>query len=159
MTLIEDPGSGLFSEALLRAILPNRIATARRTLKPLGLVMVSVEPVDRGSAPGAGPEIDLVQVGGTVARILRDSDMAARLADGRFALLLEFTPVEGCVIVADRLQTILGRERPELRVRVGLACYPAHAIDDDELLGASSRALAEARASGTPAVVVAPVAA
>ena len=45
---IEDPSTGLFSEAFLRAVLPTRIATARRSLKQLGLVMVQV---DRGG-PG-----------------------------------------------------------------------------------------------------------
>ena len=43
---IEDQATGLFSEASLRAVLPTRIATARRSLKQLGLVLVQIDPVD-----------------------------------------------------------------------------------------------------------------
>lgn len=155
---ILDPESGLFSEAFLQAILPTRIATARRTLRPLGLVLIEVERGDEVTVPAGGADLGAAEVGAIVIKTLRDSDIAGRLEDGRIALLLEFTPVEGCVIVAERLQTILGRERPELRVWAGLSCYPAHAIDDGELLDTSSRALADARASGATAVVIAPVA-
>ena len=58
---IEDPSTGLFSEAFLRAVLPTRIATARRSLKQLGLVMVDVDRavrrrgVRRGGHHSAAP--------------------------------------------------------------------------------------------------------
>jgi hypothetical protein len=148
----------LFSEAFLRAILPTRIATARRTLRQLGLVLVEVEAGGRSRGSGRDQRVDLTKVAGIVARTLRDSDIAVRLEDGRFALLLEFTPVEGCVVVAERLQRTLDRELPDLVSWSGLACYPAHAIDDTELLTAAANALADARQAGPSAVAVAPVA-
>lgn len=154
---IEDPDSGLFSEAFLRAILPTRIATARRTLRQLGLVLVDIEAAGKARGPEAGT-LDLTQVAGIVARTLRDSDIAVRFEDGRFALLLEFTPAEGCVVVAERLQKTLSRELPNLDSWCGLACYPAHAIDDAELLAAAGRALADARRAGPSTVTMAPVA-
>ncbi|MEJ7584340.1 MAG: hypothetical protein WKF43_09710 [Acidimicrobiales bacterium] len=148
---IRDARSGLFSEAFLQAVLPTRIATARRILKQLGLVVVEV-------GPNASGPFDRVKVANLVARTLRDSDTAVGLDNGCFALLLEFTPVEGCVIVAERMQTILDREFPDLSSWAGVACYPAHAIDETELLTAATNALAEAKTADPAAVAVAPVA-
>ena len=164
---IEDPSTGLFSEAFLRAVLPTRIATARRSLKQLGLVMVQVdrgipevEEPDDGTTtlPTGADEIDPGMLGVTVHRALRDSDIAAGLPDDRFAMLLEFTPVEGCVVVAQRFIDLLDKEHPELVASAGVACYPAHAIDASELFAASTRALEDAMGQGPRTVVVAPVA-
>jgi len=163
---IEDPATGLFSEAFLRAVLPTRIATARRSLKQLGLVLVQVDPAgtttpEAGTTtlPTAGGSgIDSGMLGLTVHRALRDSDIAAGLDGDRFAMLLEFTPVEGCVVVAQRFIDLLDKEHPELVASAGVACYPAHAIDASELFAASIRALDDARGQGARTIVVAPVA-
>ena len=140
--LVSDPASGLFSEAMLTALLPSRVATARRTLRQLGLVLVRVDGLD--------PD----QVAGLVTSAIRDSDMAARLDDGTVALILEFTPSEGCLIVVERLRTRVRRDHPEADVRAGVACYPAHAISADELIEVGREALARAAAGST---AVAPV--
>jgi len=163
---IEDPATGLFSEAFLRAVLPTRIATARRSLKQLGLVLVQVDPA--GTTPAeagtttlptaGGSGLDSGMLGLTVHRALRDSDIAAGLDGDRFAMLLEFTPVEGCVVVAQRFIDLLDKEHPELVASAGVACYPAHAIDASELFAASIRALDDARGQGPRTIVVAPVA-
>ncbi len=148
---IEDPATGLFSEAFLRAVLPTRIATARRSLKQLGLVMVQVD-ADPGARNGQeappGEALDSAMLGHAVHRALRDSDIAAGLDADRFAMLLEFTPVEGCVVVAQRFIDLLDKEHPNLVASAGVACYPAHAIDASELFAASTRALEDARSRG-----------
>lgn len=142
--LVSDPDSGLFSEAMLRAVLPSRVATARRTLRQLGLVLASVEG---GPEPGALAEL--------VHETIRDSDMAARLDDGRVVLVLEFTPSEGCAVVAERLHAKVQEDHPEAVVTTGIACYPAHALSATELMGAAETAAVTA-APG--AVATAPVA-
>ncbi len=121
--LVSDPASGLFSEAMLRAVLPSRVATARRTLRQLGLVVVTV---------GDGPEPrDLAAI---VLGSVRDSDMAARLDDGAVAIVLEFTPSDGCLVVVNRLRDRIREMTPGASVHAGVACYPAHAISADELV-------------------------
>jgi GGDEF domain-containing protein len=167
---IEDPATGLFSEAFLRAVLPTRIATARRSLKQLGLVLVQVDTARGAAAREAGTTtlpgnptdsvggVDSGLLGLAVHRALRDSDIAAGLDHDRFAMLLEFTPVEGCVVVAQRFIDLLEKEHPNLVASAGVACYPAHAIDASELFAASARALEDARDRGPRTIVVAPVA-
>lgn len=130
---VSDPVSGLFSEALLRAVLPSRVATARRTLRQLGLVVASVEE-------GPDPE----PLAAIVHETIRDSDMAARLDDGSLALVLEFTPTDGCAVVADRFQAKVLASHPDATVTMGIACYPAHALDPDELYDTARTAVGEA---------------
>ena len=150
---IIDPKSGLFTEAFLRATLPTRVATARRAMKQLGLVLIGVQPV----APSSDP-IDTAPVGALIRDTLRDSDTGVLLDDGRFALLLEFTPVEGCVIIANRLADRLGSTHPDLAMSAGVASYPVHAMDASELFTAADRVLREATEAGAGTVSVAPIA-
>lgn len=142
--LVSDPISGLFSEAMLRALLPSRVATARRTLRQLGLVLVSVTD---------GPTPD--EVAAEVRRAIRDSDLAARLDDGTVAIVLEFTPTDGCLVVVERLQRQIVADHPDAHVRSGIACYPAHAISADELVDVAQQALARAH-DGSAAIAPIP---
>jgi len=141
--LVSAPASGLFSEAMLTALLPSRVATARRTLRQLGLVLVQFDGLD--------PD----QVAALVTAAIRDSDMAARLDDGTVALVLEFTPSEGCLIVVDRLRSKVQRDHADAEIRSGVACYPAHAISAEELMTVAREALGRA-APGTAAVAPVP---
>ncbi|MGI8936937.1 MAG: GGDEF domain-containing protein [Iamia sp.] len=142
--LVTDPDSGLFSEAMLRAVLPSRVATARRTLRQLGLVVVTVDD-----------QPDPTALAALVHETIRDSDMAARLGDGRLVLVLEFTPGDGCEVVAGRLQTKVLDANPGAHVTAGIACYPAHALTADELIAAAGSA---AQSAGPGSVATAPVA-
>jgi len=150
---IIDPVSGLFTEAFLRATLPTRVATARRAMKQLGLVTITVHGPDGDPTP-----VDPAPIGALIRDTLRDSDTGVMLDDGRFALLLEFTPVEGCVIIAHRLVDRLEAAQPGFAMAVGVASYPVHAINAAELLTASERAGHEADDTGPGAVSVAPIA-
>ena len=141
---VSDPESGLFSEAMLSALLPSRVATARRTLRQLGLILVAI---DDGPAPR--------EVADLVLGAIRDSDVAARLDDGTVALVLEFTPAEGCVVVVERLRARVAEVTPAARFRAGVACYPAHAISADELRSVTRAALDDA-ADGEVTVAAVP---
>lgn len=142
---IVDPASGLFTEAYLRASLPTRLATARRAMKQLGLVYLTVTDAD-GSL--ADPSI----VGDLMRDTLRDSDTGVSLDDGRFAMMLEFTPVDGCVTITNRIRDRLLETHPELSFRAAVASYPVHAMDVRELFQAVDHA-SERAAQGDPGTV------
>ena len=147
---IGDGETGLFTEAFLRTVLPIRVATARRSLKQLGLVVARVG-VSKDQTP-----LQPAALGELVRRSVRDSDIAAILDDGRVAMLLEFTPVDGCMVVAERFVKSVSDAQPELNACIGLASYPVHALDDVELLAGSAAALQQAIDAGPGSVVVAP---
>jgi hypothetical protein len=125
-----DPSSGLFSEEMLLAVLPSRVATARRTLRPLGFVLADVTD---------GP--DDATMAGLVTASIRDSDIAARLDDGSYAIVLEFTPAEGCLVVVGRLRDHVHQATPGAQLRAGVTGYPAHALTAEELLSTARAAL------------------
>jgi GGDEF domain-containing protein len=127
-----DPSSGLFTEDMLLAVLPSRVATARRTLRPLGFVLADVTD---------GP--DDAAMAGIVTASIRDSDIAARLDDGSYAIVLEFTPAEGCLVVVGRLRDHLHQTAPDAHLRAGVTGYPAHALTAEELLTTARAALGD----------------
>ena len=90
--------------------------------------------------------MDLVVVAGAVSRTLRDSDIACRMDDGTFAVILEDTPENGAVWTVERIRRNLVSTSGHHTLWAGVACYPAHAFDAAELLIAVSQALDAARA-------------
>jgi GGDEF domain-containing protein len=139
---LRDTDSGLLNEAYFRAALPNRVATARRTLRPTSIAVLDVD----GES-------------GTVAQVLldllRESDTACQLENGQYVLVLEDTPEDGAVWIVERIRRVLGEHSPAVPTWAGVASYPAHALEAEELLTLAGTALTTARQSVTPRVEVA----
>lgn len=116
----------------------NRLTAARRFLKPLSIVqlhIVGAQPDDQISA----------LTGDAILETLRDCDTAYVLGDGRLALVLEDTPESGAVWAIERIRRTLGDGNDAPRMWAGIACYPAHGMDADEIMTQSTDALARAR--------------
>ncbi len=80
-----------------------------------------------------------------VRETIRDADIACRLDDGTFAVILEDTPENGAVWTAERIRRNLVSRHGSHTVWAGIACYPAHAFSSDELFRQASTALAAAQ--------------
>jgi diguanylate cyclase (GGDEF)-like protein len=77
---------------------------------------------------------------------VRESDTACRLEDGTIALILEDTPENGAVWTVERLRrAVTDLTGAEVTLSAGVACYPAHALEAEELLARASGALASAQ--------------
>ena len=132
MTLREDE-SGLLNEEYFRAALPNRVATARRVLRPISIVLARIAEREHAR-----------QVAFGLLDTLRESDTACRLDDGTFALILEDTPENGAVWTVERLRRLLADQGTDLVVWAGVAAYPAHALEAPALLTLAETALGDA---------------
>lgn len=137
-----DRGTGLFSEGYFKVALDARIAAARRRLRPVSVVLVDVVQGLNTASQAVG---DPLAVTRAIRATLREADTAARLNDGRFALVLEDTPENGAIWTIERLRTELVEDRPDHTVWAGVACYPAHAFDTAEILLQADQALMQAR--------------
>jgi diguanylate cyclase (GGDEF)-like protein len=137
---IHDPVTGLFNEHYFAVAVDSRVAAARRHLRPVAIIQLSVS-----RAVGTEEMADPVAVSNAVRATLRDSDTACRMDDGRFAIILEDTPEEGAILTAERLRRAMGTAAPDHVQRAGVACYPAHAFNAGELLIKSEKALRAAR--------------
>lgn len=147
--LLNDPQTGLFTEAYFAVALEQRIAAARRRLRPVALVLLEAVNVDGSAAIDAG------HVTAALKATLREADTACRLDDGRFALLLEDTPENGAIWTVERVRTHLNEQDRNVTVWAGVACYPAHAFDTVEILEQVHVALAHAKEWAQGAIEVA----
>jgi two-component system cell cycle response regulator len=139
---LTDVETGLFSEDFFMVALDSRVAAARRHLRPVAVVLIEVVE----GLPAADPEVtDATVVAHAIQVTLREADTACRLGSGEFALLLEDTPENGAIWTVERVRRYLAENSPNLTLRAGVACYPAHAFTPGELRTAAHQALESAR--------------
>jgi len=137
-----DAVTGLYSESYLMVALDARIAAARRRLRPVSVVMIDVVyGLHAGNPVAADPTV----VAAAVRTTLREADTASRLNDGRFVLVLEDTPENGAIWTVERLRSYLVSDHPDHTVWAGIACYPAHAFNLEEIMQQAEAALGNAR--------------
>ena len=131
---LHEAESGLLNEEYFRAALPNRVATARRVLRPISVVLARID------SPAHARRVALA-----LLDTLRESDTACRLDDGGFALILEDTPENGAVWTIERLRRLLSEQGTVVIVWAGVASYPAHALEAPSLVALAVQALADAQ--------------
>jgi diguanylate cyclase (GGDEF)-like protein len=95
---------------------------------------------------------------GTVVRsIVREVDVVCRYGGEEFSVVLPETDAAGAFVAAEKLREAVSRHRfsdaegatgEHLTVSIGLASYPAHAGDKDELLRLADDALYQAKNGG-----------
>lgn len=139
---LTDPASGLFSEAYFEVAIESRIASARRRLRPITVGLIDV--IDGLGTANAQPA-DPVWVGALLLETVRESDTVCRLADGGYAVIMEDTPENGAIFCIERLRKAMVEREPQLTMWAGVACYPAHGLTDQEVVGQARRALRAAR--------------
>lgn len=150
-----DPVTGLIDRTYFRVTLSQRVASARRHLQPLSLVIFELDGFEKARLDRRDRALRLL--GAALRRTLRECDTACRYNDRAVAALLEDTPEAGAATAAERVRravthTPTGRS---FTLSAGIACYPSHALDAHDLLRRSVQALAAARAAGRDRVEIA----
>jgi diguanylate cyclase (GGDEF)-like protein len=140
---LSDALTGLPNRTLLLDRTAQAIRQADRELVPAALLLIDLDrfkEVNDTLGHHCGDQL-LVQVGQRLRAALRSVDTVARLGGDEFAVLLpRITAGEGAVMVASKLQAAL--QEPftlqglalEVEASIGLALYPEHGSDPDELL-------------------------
>jgi hypothetical protein len=137
-----DPTSGLFAEPFFLATVSWRLVACRRVLRPLALALFEVvDGLPDGPVRPSDPQVTRAMIRST----LRTSDVAARLADGTYGLMLEDTPEDGAVWAVERLRRALGSRPGSRALRAGVSCYPGQALTPEDLLAGATSAFAAAR--------------
>ena len=96
----------------------------------------------------------LQQIATRLGNQLRDTDTVARLGGDEFAVLLpQITGIDDAIAVADKLRTAIEAPFPihgltmDIDASIGLATYPDHASNPDELLQRADVAMYAAKAA------------
>jgi diguanylate cyclase (GGDEF)-like protein len=152
-----DPVTGLVDKAFFRVTLSQRVASARRHLQPLSLVVFELDGFERARPERRDQALRLL--GSAIRRTLRECDTACRYGDAAVACLLEDTPESGAAAAAERVRkaVTMSPTGRSFTLSAGIACYPSHALDAHDLLRRSVQALAAARAAGRDRVEIAGV--
>jgi diguanylate cyclase (GGDEF)-like protein len=125
-----DPLTGLFNRTRLDGYLAEEFAEARRTGKPLSLIVADVDRFGRileGFGAATGNEV-LVAVGRALGGNLRSRDLVARSGGEEFVLVLPETDAAGAQVVAERIRRKIEGARADagmdrtLAVTVSFGC-------------------------------------
>jgi diguanylate cyclase (GGDEF)-like protein len=139
---LTDESTGLYSEGYFTVALDARLAVARRNLKPVAVVLMEVI---EGLGDGHPHAADPAGVAVSIAATIREADTACRLLDGGYALVLEDTSENGAIWTIERIRRHMATTAPGLTMWAGVACYPAHGFNTDEVLDRADMALDAAR--------------
>ena len=155
-TFLSHPLTSLPNRRLLMSRIEAAIATTEANGGRIAVMMLDLDnfkQLNDTLGHGAGDAL-LRQIGPRLRLALRDSDTVARLGGDEFAVLLTPAPPEdGIVRVAEKIRHALSEpfEVQGLALRltgsVGIAAYPDHAVDVDDLLRRADIAMYQAKAS------------
>jgi diguanylate cyclase (GGDEF)-like protein len=136
-----DAETGLPDDRFFSLAVDGRVATARRHLWPVAIVLLEVG----ADGDGRHRRDAVAAFAGVMRRTLREADVACRLGPHTFGLVLDDTSEEGGVWTAERLQIALARDPAPVRsLAAGVASYPTHGLRADEVMARAKAALQRA---------------
>jgi diguanylate cyclase (GGDEF)-like protein/putative nucleotidyltransferase with HDIG domain len=153
-----DPDTGMLNRSGLREALDAEIDRARRSQRPLAVVVVRIDG-HRPLSAGAGERNVVVElVCRSVRRVKRSMDHVARLGEREIALLVPECEPNDAYLVAERVRAAARRELEGLpasiTVSLGVACYPEHGATAESVLHAASQGVAAAEQLGRDRTVI-----
>jgi diguanylate cyclase (GGDEF)-like protein len=155
-----EPKTGLYNMRHFTAVVAQELERARRFHRPVAVLMVDVDhlrAVNTAHGHLAGDRA-LKNVADALGRATRDYDIAARFGGDEFCVLLPETELEGALVVAERIRTLVERNaiEPRITVSVGVAAHQGGEATPDELVALADRAAYRAKFSGRNTVAVPP---
>jgi diguanylate cyclase (GGDEF)-like protein len=152
-----DTLTELYNSRTFLKEIKEELKRAKRYKRPVALCMVTVDNFKGISRQyGALTSDAVLKVIGTVLQgAVRDVDIPARYSAEEFAIIFPETNSSGAQIVAERIRQRIGSQaithnwhNLKVTASVGLAAFPAHAREHDELVARSIQALEMAMQRG-----------
>ncbi|MGH9053871.1 MAG: diguanylate cyclase [Acidimicrobiia bacterium] len=157
---VTDWLTGLKNHGYFFDRLSEELARARRFDRPLAVVLADLDDfkaVNDAHGHAAGDAV-LRMVGEVLRTHLRAVDIACRVGGEEFGLLMPDTSAEGAVRVAERVREAVHRRRVPgvgtITVSLGVAVFPDHALDRDDLMQSADNALYLAKRQGKNCTVL-----
>jgi diguanylate cyclase (GGDEF)-like protein len=155
-----EPKTGLYNMRHFTGVVSQELERASRFDRPLALLMIDVDHLrDVNTAGGhvAGDRA-LRQVAASLREATREYDVAARFGGDEFCVLLPETELDGALVVAERIRSLVARSaaEPPITVSIGVAAHRGGRLTPDELVALADRAAYRAKFSGRNTVAVPP---
>ena len=152
-----DGLTGCFNKRYFHDELKARLQAAQRFGRKLSLIIVDLDHFKTVNDTYGHHTGDVVirELGQVLRRLKRETDVVARFGGEEFCVLCEETDTEGALQLAERVRQELERTTFETELGVlrvtsslGVATYPEHARDKQQLFAAADRALYAAKHNG-----------
>lgn len=161
---ISDPLTGLYNRRYLSEFLPRELARSGRNVTPIAVILIDLDQfkqVNDSFGHEAG-DIVLNAVGNLLKSKVRGSDIACRYGGEEFALVLPETGAEPAARRAEDIRLAIsalelshaGNSLGKIAASFGIALFPDHAEDTDDLLRVADIALYAAKGAGRNRVVI-----
>ena len=162
---IRDSLTGLFNRRFMEESFDREMLRAAQTGCPLSVVMIDLDHFKKfnDSFGHEGGDLVLREIGDLLLKERCGSDLACRLGGEELALILPDTTIGDAVDRAEVIRqhieglTVLlgGRPLGKITASFGVAGYPQHGADYQQMLRAADAALYRAKATGRNRVVMA----
>jgi len=161
---IRDPLTGLFNRRYLDDTLARELARAGRAGSPISLVMIDLDHFKRindtyGHRAG---DLVLMALGNLLESNTRRSDICCRFGGEEFVIILPDAPAGVAFHRAERLREVFAAQEIAFaadRIRatfsVGVAAFPEHGQEIEQVLRKADEALYKAKSAGRNRVVAA----
>jgi diguanylate cyclase (GGDEF)-like protein/PAS domain S-box-containing protein len=159
---IHDSLTGLFNRRYMEETLKQEISRAARQNHPLGIIMIDIDHFKNFNdsfGHQAGDSL-LSQLGQFLQTNIRAEDIACRYGGEEFILIMPDAQLETVQKRAEQVceevkKIKLQGINQEITLSLGVAMYPQHGKNMDEVIHAADQALYQAKRNGRNQVVVA----
>ncbi len=155
---LRDTLTGLYNRRYFLQILEYELNRSKRYRQPLSLIFLDIDhfkSINDTYGHSMGDQF-LKQISQKLSSLFRTTDLVARYAGDEFVVILPSTPKEGAMILAQRIQQILGNYQMMVRgrtlqtsVSIGVDTYEgAEGIRSMGFIDRADKAMYEAKANG-----------
>lgn len=161
---IRDPLTGLYNRRYLEESLNRELQRAKRAGRNLSLVMLDLDHFKHfndtfGHQVG---DVLLKEVAGVIKSRVRAGDLACRYGGEEFSLIIAEVDTEGAQKCSESIREATkhlslhhrGQTLGTITVSAGIATYPAHADNTEDLIRAADEALYRAKQAGRDCIFV-----
>jgi len=161
---IRDPLTGLYNRRYLEESLNRELQRAKRAGRNLSVVMLDLDHFKHfndtfGHQVG---DILLKEIAGVIKNRVRAGDLACRYGGEEFSVIVAEVDTDGAYKCTEGIRDAIkhlslhnrGQTLGTITVSAGIASYPAHADNSEDLMRAADEALYQAKKSGRDRILV-----
>ena len=160
---IRDPLTGLFNRRYMEEIIKREILRAARDQTKIGIIMADIDHFKMYNdtyGHEAGDEL-LIKLADFFKFELRGSDVVCRYGGEEYILILPLSSAEGTYKRAEQIRqgvkklkvSFKGQDLPAVTLSMGIAIYPDHGTEWNDLIQLADKALYRAKEQGRDRVV------
>lgn len=154
MQAVTDGLTGISNRRYFNEVFTKEFERAKRYAEPLSLVVFDLDYLKKiNDTYGHAVGDDAIKaIAGVLSNSSRSIDLAARYGGEEFCLLLPNTHLEESVLIAERIRKLINEVEVKgpgfISSSVGVANFPLHASDPDDLFERADQALYSAKQGG-----------